>query len=124
MTYTPFFSYSKDVPWYVKRIVEKYFLWVRSKAVDIINPLYKGWSQEYDPSGQKKADEKCFWFFQRRQEDVLTAFNKSHRYFINLHSDKECDIYGTFYWNGMVEVHVVWIPRVKDLLKKLEDEES
>lgn len=116
------FTYSEDIPEIEKRIFEQAFVATRNNAIELLNPNYEKWNDEYNKvekvkeNGQyKDADNPIYnSFIRRKQQEILDKFNATNKSFVKLYSDENCDIYGRFYsilTKKMVNMHV-WLKAV------------
>lgn len=99
-SYKPIFIYENDesVPEFIKRIMEHKFIDMRNEVIELLNPHYEEWNREWDPSGDKMADDSYYEFIADKQEAIFKEFNRKTGGPIFFHADPECDIIGRFKW--------------------------
>ena len=94
---TVHYTYSEEVSETMKALIEKIFMILRSEAVDLLNPHYEEWNNEYDKEVTGEDDMEYNGFIQKKQIEILDKVNKKYWFLpLKLSSDEYADIIGVF----------------------------
>lgn len=96
------FTCSDDVPELVKKITATEFMVARNKAIDLLNPNYKKWNDEFEKEYGKFDNyniPKYNNFIRNKMDEILKDFNETNRKRVKLYANSECDIAGWFNYN-------------------------
>lgn len=107
MYYKAIFIYNKEgIPKDIKRFVEKQYNEARNKAVELLNPNFEKWNEEYGPvNGDIDRYNK---FIQEKEQAILDEFNRTWMGPVKLYADEEADIVGKFkVYNDTVTMRVL-----------------
>lgn len=95
------YTYSEDVSENMKALVENLFMSLRGEAVDLLNPHYEEWNNEYDKDVIGEDDMEYNGFIRDKQIEILNQLNKKYWFLpVKLSSDEYADIIGVFGYKG------------------------
>ena len=127
------FNYSKPIPFWMRRDVEREYLRLRSLACDALNQHYEEWNNEYatlhpaeivDPNDELKdfgGSEYCR-FLNNKQQPIIDEINRKYASGrVRLYPTKECDLGASIHGRNNKQISTVYIT-LSNIIFNEEDE--